>query len=61
LGGKIVVDVTNPLAPNFSGLAVGPDTMAAEEIARWAEGSRVVKAVNSTGSGNMADPGYGSQ
>jgi 8-hydroxy-5-deazaflavin:NADPH oxidoreductase len=61
LGGKILVDVTNPLAPNWSGLSVEPTTSAGEEIARWAEGARVVKAFNSTGSGNMADPGYGAQ
>jgi predicted dinucleotide-binding enzyme len=56
LGGKILVDATNPLRPGLDGLAVGPDTSAAEQIARWAAGASVVKAFNTTGSGNMEDP-----
>ncbi len=27
-----------------------------EQVAQWAEGARVVKALNTTGAGNMADP-----
>jgi predicted dinucleotide-binding enzyme len=61
LEGKVVIDVTNPFAPNFFGLSVEPGTSGAQEIARWAKGARVVKAFNSTGSGNMADPKYGDQ
>lgn len=30
-------------------------------MARWAAGARVVKAFNTTGSGNMADAGYGGE
>lgn len=59
LAGKIVVDCTNPLKPDLSGLALGPDNSAAEEIARWAPGARVVKCFNTTGAENMADPRYG--
>jgi predicted dinucleotide-binding enzyme len=58
LGGKILVDATNPLRPGLDGLAVGPDTSAAEQIARWAAGASVVKAFNTTGSGNMEDSLY---
>jgi len=61
LGGKIVIDATNPLKPDLSGLAVGGDTSGAEELARRARGARVVKALNSTGTENMADPQYGDQ
>jgi predicted dinucleotide-binding enzyme len=61
LDGKVLVDATNPLAPNLSGLTLGHSTSAGELVAAWAPGARVVKAFNSTGSGNMADPAYGAQ
>lgn len=48
LAGKIVVDISNPLNDTFSGLAVGGDTSAAEELARLIPESRVVKAFNTT-------------
>lgn len=44
--GKIVIDVSNPVAADFSGLQVGHDTSAAEEIAKLVPGARVVKAFN---------------
>lgn len=59
LDGKILIDCTNPVAPNLAGLEVGQTTSAAEMVASWAPGARVVKAFNCTGSGNMADPNYG--
>jgi predicted dinucleotide-binding enzyme len=40
---------------------IGHTTSGAEEIAHWADGARVVKAFNTTGWQNMADPLYGSQ
>jgi predicted dinucleotide-binding enzyme len=46
LQGKIVIDCTNPLNPDLSGLAVGLSSSAAEEIAKIATGARVVKAFN---------------
>ncbi len=55
--GKILIDCTNPLTPDLQ-LAVGVTTSAAELIAGWAHGAYVVKAFNSTGWGNMADPIY---
>lgn len=58
LSGKILVDATNPLRPGLDGLAVGPGTSAAEQIAQRADGASVVKAFNTTGSGNMEDPLY---
>jgi NADPH-dependent F420 reductase len=60
LVGKVLIDATNPLAAG-GGLAVGCTTSAAEEIAGWAPGARVVKAFNATGAGNMARPDYGGQ
>jgi 8-hydroxy-5-deazaflavin:NADPH oxidoreductase len=56
--GRILVDATNPLAPGLAGLTVGTTTSGAEEIARLARNARVVKAFNTTGSDNMADPRY---
>jgi len=44
--GKTVVDVSNPVNADFSGLQVGHDTSAAEEIARAMPGAKVVKAFN---------------
>jgi NADPH-dependent F420 reductase len=65
LRGRILIDATNPLplTPEGlrQGLVIGHTTSGAEEIARWAAGARVVKAFNSTGFQNMADPAYGSQ
>ncbi len=61
LSGKIVVDCVNPLKPDLSGLAIGQTTSAAEQVAGWAKGAKVVKAFNTTGAGNMANPKYGSQ
>ena len=58
LTGKIVIDCTNPLTPDLSGLSVGHDTSAAEQVARWAQGARVVKCFNTTGANNMENPAY---
>jgi NADPH-dependent F420 reductase len=57
LRGKIVVDCTNPIAPGLQ-LAMGTTTSGGEQVADWAKGARVVKAFNSTGWENMADPLY---
>ena len=46
LEGKVVVDITNPLTPDYMGLTVGHTTSAAEEIARVIPGALVVKAFN---------------
>ena len=46
LKGKIVVDISNPIKPDFSGLLFGHTTSAAEEIQAAAKGAKVVKAFN---------------
>ena len=65
LTGKVLVDATNPvdMGPEGlkKGLLVGHTTSAAEQMAAWTRGARVVKAFNTTGFGNMNDPRYGSQ
>lgn len=47
LTGKIVVDMSNPFKPDFSGLLLGGDTSAGEDLAKRLPGSRVIKAFNS--------------
>src|SRR5262245_201757 len=56
LTGKVVIDCTNPLKPDVSGLDVGFSTSGAEQVAQWATGAKVFKAFNPTGSNNMASP-----
>jgi predicted dinucleotide-binding enzyme len=59
LGGKILVDVINPIAADFSGLVDLPGTSGAEEVARWAPKAKVVKAFNTVGNNIMDDPAFG--
>ena len=58
LAGKVVVDCTNPLKEDFSGLALGYTTSGAEQVAEWAKGAKVFKAFNQTGFNIMADPAF---
>ena len=46
LKGKVVIDITNPLTPDYMGLEIGHSTSAAEEIAKAVPGAEVVKAFN---------------
>jgi 8-hydroxy-5-deazaflavin:NADPH oxidoreductase len=55
LAGKIVVDATNPLKADGSGLAV-EGTSGAEEIQKRLPQSRVVKAFNTQFASRQADP-----
>ena len=54
--GKVVVDATNRLKPDFSGLASEDGSSAAEQIAIWFEGASVVKAFNTVFASIQADP-----
>jgi hypothetical protein len=58
---KIVLDCTNPLKPDLSGLEVGTTTSGGEMVAGWAKGARVVKIFNTTGYSNMENPLYGGE
>lgn len=57
LRGKVLLDCTNPLKPDLSGLE--GDRSAAEQVAAWAPGAKVVKIFNTTGANNMDDPRFG--
>lgn len=46
LAGKVLIDVSNPITPDFQSLTVGLNTSAAEQIQSSAEGAHVVKAFN---------------
>ncbi|HLG87274.1 MAG TPA: NADPH-dependent F420 reductase [Alphaproteobacteria bacterium] len=61
LDGKVVIDCTNPLMPDLSGLVIGTNNSAGEEVARWAEGAKVVKAFNTIGAANFGTPQFGAE
>lgn len=45
LGGRVLWSCVNALRPDYTGLAIGFDNSAAEEVARRARGARVVAAL----------------
>jgi predicted dinucleotide-binding enzyme len=53
-----LLDCTNPLKADLSGLTVGHTASGAEQVAAWAPGAHVVKIFNTTGFPNMANPEY---
>ncbi|MFT3860003.1 NADPH-dependent F420 reductase [Micropruina sp.] len=46
LAGKVVIDATNPLTPDFTALTVGYTTSGGEQVAEHLSSARVVKALN---------------
>lgn len=60
LGGKVVIDCTNPIAPGLRPM-FDSATSGVEQIAAWVPRAKVVKAFNTTGAENMTDPVYGGQ
>ena len=54
LDGRIVIDISNPLNDQYNGLVTSPDTSAAETIRSvLPEGSKLVKAFNTTFAGTL--------
>lgn len=63
LAGKAVIDCTNPLKSDLSGLTVGRDDSGAEQVAGWAGasqpgGAQVFKAMNQIGFNRMDAPQF---
>jgi NADPH-dependent F420 reductase len=55
VAGKTVIDVTNPLKPDYSGLATD-DSSAAEEFQKLLPEASVIKAFNTIFAANQANP-----
>jgi predicted dinucleotide-binding enzyme len=58
LTGKVVIDCTNPLSADFSSLVVGHTSSGAEQVAGWAPGARICKAMNQIGAASMDGPTF---
>jgi 8-hydroxy-5-deazaflavin:NADPH oxidoreductase len=56
IAGKVVIDTTNPLKADYSGLATGDGPSGAELVAAALPDAKVVKAFNTLFAGNQADP-----
>jgi 8-hydroxy-5-deazaflavin:NADPH oxidoreductase len=59
LRGKTIIDCTNPLKSDFSGLEIGFSTSGGEFISAWAHGADVFKAMNQIGARLMDAPCFG--
>lgn len=59
LQGRPVIDCTNPLKADMSGIELGHTTSAAEKIAAANPTARVVKAFNTASTKVMRDPQFG--
>jgi predicted dinucleotide-binding enzyme len=58
LQGKTIIDCTNPLKSDFSGLEVGHSTSGGEIISQWAPGADIFKAMNQVGARLMDGPSF---
>lgn len=56
MNGKVLVDVTNPAKPDWSGPLFDGADSGAERLAAWLPESRVVKALNTVFAGNLGNP-----
>jgi len=58
LTGKVLIDVTNPIKADFSGLEVGFSESGGELVQAWADRARVVKIFNTIGYNMMENPSF---
>lgn len=58
VGDAVLVDAANPLTPAADDAERARPDSGAERLAGWTGSTRVVKAFNTTGSANMAEPAY---
>jgi 8-hydroxy-5-deazaflavin:NADPH oxidoreductase len=56
---RVLIDCTNPLLSDLSGIELGHVISAGEQIAAWAAGARVVKAFNTASVKVMLNPQFG--
>lgn len=54
--GKIVISISNPITPDFTGLLVSNHTSAGEELQQTLPHSKVIKAFNTTFAANFGQP-----
>jgi predicted dinucleotide-binding enzyme len=54
LDGKVIVDITNPVTPDFKSFVTPEGSSGAQEIAKAAAGAHVVKAFNTLFAGVLA-------
>lgn len=59
LAGRTLIDCTNPLLSDLSGIELGHVISAGEQIAMWAPGANVVKAFNTASVKVMLNPQFG--
>jgi len=61
LDSKIIVDSTTTAAPHLGGPLIGRTPSAAEKVAKWAVGAKVIKAVHTIGVESLNNLQFGSQ
>jgi predicted dinucleotide-binding enzyme len=59
LAGRTLIDCTNPLLSDMSGIELGHVISAGEQIAMWMPGANVVKAFNTASVKVMLNPQFG--
>src|SRR5436190_13434185 len=59
LTGRTLIDCTNPLLSDMSGIELGHIISAGEQIAAWVPGAKVVKAFNTASVKVMLNPQFG--